>query len=114
MKIVSNFGQRIPSLVEQITRADTSAEKADATLTTAHQAKGLEWDHVILGDDFPDMMVGGLPATPANARSAKEKALPLEEANLAYVAGSRARKHLTESPSMADFLKYAGVNPGSA
>ena len=28
-------------------------DNPDIVLTTAHKAKGLEWDHVVLADDFP-------------------------------------------------------------
>ena len=89
---------------------DTSAERADATLTTAHRAKGQEWDRVVLGEDFPEMMINGAPRTAINAKLADKKPLSLEEANLAYVAATRAKKVLEESETMADFLVYAGVN----
>lgn len=46
---------------------------------TAHQAKGLEWDHIVLGDDF---------------RSSSQ-----EEMNLHYVALTRARRLCENLPS---------------
>jgi superfamily I DNA/RNA helicase len=47
------------------------------TFSTVHRAKGLEWDVVVVGDDFPD----------------PEKAGP-EEVNLRYVAATRAKRVL--------------------
>ena len=81
---------------------------------TAHKAKGQEWDEVTLGDDFPEMMLGTVPRTAANAKAFKEKGLSVEEVNLAYVAATRAKKELRESDSMADFLRWAGVNSADA
>ena len=110
LNIVDQYGARIPDLVARLLRADTDEANADATLTTAHRAKGLEWDHVILGDDFPDMMVGPVPRTPANAKMVEEKPFTVEEANLAYVACTRARKKLTPGDSLDAFLEWAGVS----
>lgn len=111
MKIVSNYGSSIPRYVDQIIQADTTADRAHATLTTAHKAKGQEWDEVILGDDFPEMMISGLPRTAIRAKALGENGLSIEEANLAYVAATRAKKKLRESGHMAEFLQWAGVNP---
>lgn len=33
----------------------SSPEKADISVTTGHKSKGLEWDHVTVGDDFFDL-----------------------------------------------------------
>lgn len=106
MKIVSNYGSKIPLYVEQLTRSDTPADKATATLTTAHQSKGQEWDFVELGDDFPAMMVGELPRTAVNAKQADEKSLGQEEANLIYVASTRAKKELVQFESQKDFTEW--------
>ena len=114
MKIVSNYGSSIPQYVDRLVRADTPVDRAHATLTTAHKAKGQEWDEVTLGDDFPEMMLGTVPRTAANAKAFKEKGLSVEEVNLAYVAATRAKKELRESDSMADFLRWAGVNSADA
>lgn len=67
-----------------------------------------------MGDDFPEMMLGTVPRTAANAKAFKEKGLSVEEVNLAYVAATRAKKELRESDSMADFLRWAGVNSADA
>ena len=49
----------------------------DITLTTSHKAKGLEWDSVVLADDFPEI----------------EK-MKGDELNLLYVAATRGKRYL--------------------
>lgn len=56
--------------------------KPDVIYITAHKAKGLEWDNVIIADDFPSAYKDG------------EWALTQQERNLAYVAHTRAKKVL--------------------
>jgi superfamily I DNA/RNA helicase len=58
-------------------------EAADLIVSTAHKAKGREWDTVQLADDFPD------PRQSFEAMMNPEAALP--ELRLIYVAATRAR-----------------------
>lgn len=55
-------------------------ETYDILYTTAHKAKGLEWDNVCLAEDF---------RTPVTAKGWQD--LPEEEVNLLYVAATRAK-----------------------
>lgn len=81
--------KRIARLVEtkQTTRFVTalkqlkSKDGADVLLTTAHKSKGMEWDNVIVADDFPIK------------RDMKENT-NVQEVNLFYVACTRAIKTL--------------------
>ncbi|RVD89496.1 uncharacterized protein DFL_000500 [Arthrobotrys flagrans] len=66
---------------------------ADVILTNAHQSKGLEWDDVIIADDF----VHGLEGFPDQIKST-------EATNLLYVACTRARNRLQISQKLATFL----------
>ncbi|XP_061202831.1 F-box DNA helicase 1 isoform X2 [Neopsephotus bourkii] len=51
--IVEKYRERIPKLVEQIERNHVPHEAgADYIIGTVHQAKGLEFDTVLLADDF--------------------------------------------------------------
>lgn len=52
----------------------------DIIYITAHKSKGLEWDNVVIADDFP------------NAYKDGEWALTDQERNLQYVAHTRAKK----------------------
>jgi hypothetical protein len=54
--IVDKYQDSVPSQIEQVRKSLVPyQEDADITLVTAHRAKGLEWDNVILCDDFPEL-----------------------------------------------------------
>jgi len=79
----------IPRLVADLrdhTTDDPAA--ADIVVSTAHKAKGLEWDVVVLQDDFPDIF-DTEKVTPEQRK---------DELNLLYVANTRARKVLVINP----------------
>jgi len=102
-KIVETYRDRIPELIERIRQTRDPA--AEVTITTAHRAKGLEFDNVILGDDFPALMIDGvLPAVRGLVDD--EDVLPEEEANLWYVATTRARKSLVLNQMLHDFVLW--------
>ncbi len=61
----------------------THEKDAQVTVSTAHRSKGLEWDVVVLNEDFCDITDPLL--------SAEERQ---DETNLLYVAVTRARKTL--------------------
>lgn len=63
-------------LVERVENASRFNGEPDITVTTVHQAKGAEWDNVLLFDDW----VRGISTD--------------EEKNLLYVAATRAKKKL--------------------
>lgn len=73
-------------------------EDPDVTLTTAHKAKGREWDIVLLGEDFP------------SGYNAKGEWVGLQdmERNLLYVALTRAIKVLMYNSSVADLMERMG------
>ena len=61
-------------------------DKIDVVITTAHRAKGLEWDRVRIGDDFWGPKVD---------KDTGDKSMPApEELKLDYVAVTRAKKAL--------------------
>lgn len=68
--------------IERALNAMVSESDADLIVSTAHKAKGREWDAVKLGSDFPD------PTDPA------ARAVGPEELRLLYVAATRARHTL--------------------
>lgn len=74
VKMVKDRG--IPELIEALNSTAMYANGADLTLTTAHKAKGLEWERVKLYGDF--------------ATSIDTKPLDQSEINLLYVASTRA------------------------
>lgn len=72
-----------PTIIEALGRMTPEAT-ADVVLSTAHKAKGREWDTVALASDFPDGTApDGSPREPED-----------EELRLVYVAITRARREL--------------------
>jgi superfamily I DNA/RNA helicase len=74
-----------------------SEDSADRIVSTAHKAKGREWDSVRIGEDFrqsPDEETGVIE-------------LDRSEAMLCYVAVTRAQKEL--GASALDWLKTEDV-----
>ena len=86
IKLINLYGTN--DLVSTLEECNTVASRADYTLTTAHKSKGLEWDNVRLSGDFRSMPD---PKDPGD--KAKSLWSP-EEANLLYVAATRAKNTL--------------------
>lgn len=74
-------------------------EEADVVISTAHSAKGLEWPVVVLADDFPDLIKMLLQKHPQFD----------DEANLLYVAATRARTTLVINSTLTSVLRYEYV-----
>ncbi len=87
-KVVEEFTDGIPQLVEDIRKnAVPNSQDAAMTLTTAHRAKGLDWDYVRISDDFKVLEEAENIA--ANHPGAD---MPIQDINLLYVAVTRAKK----------------------
>lgn len=75
----------IPKLLAALRRNSTDDQsKADVTVSTVHRSKGLEWDVVMLEEDFPDIF--------DTEKINGEKLV--DELNLLYVGATRAKKVL--------------------
>ena len=97
-RVVRHYGSRIPALVSQIERAAVATPAAaQVCLSTAHKTKGLEFDQVLLADDFPSLV--HIPAAE----------LDPEEVNLLYVAVTRTVEVLEINTSLRDVLERAEV-----
>lgn len=86
---------RLKELLKQVDGNERHEASCDVLLSTAHKSKGREWDQVILADDFPtptDQDLGLAP--PEGGDEIKESKWNPEEANLLYVAVTRAKKVL--------------------
>ena len=113
LNVVDEFGGDIPRLVEALQGADNPRDQANVCLATAHKSKGLEWASVVLGEDFPDMMTGGMPRARAFMdRDSENEPLSADEANLIYVAATRAKKNLRRFPQLADFMSWWQTHQG--
>jgi superfamily I DNA/RNA helicase len=87
IKFINTYGSSIfeinKAIKEKIT---TKKENADIIFTTTHKAKGLEYDQVIMANDF---ITKKEMTNPKNKMSYTQV---LEELNIYYVAATRAKK----------------------
>lgn len=91
---------RLPAKLKAIEEACTS-DMAYTTLATAHRSKGLEWDRVKVLGDFKNIL---LP----EARERMGQAEVEAEANLLYVAVTRARKEcIVSKPEFSVWLNLS-------
>ncbi|KAM6146940.1 F-box DNA helicase 1 [Phoenicopterus ruber ruber] len=104
--IVKKYKERIPELLQKIKSSHVSQETtADYLIGTVHQAKGLEFDTVLIADDF--MNVQSLNNT-YKRNNFGIGTCPEDEWNLFYVAVTRAKKCLLMSKSVEHLLALAG------
>jgi F-box protein, helicase, 18 len=106
------YGKDIPYLVNCFrTNALATEAGASLVLSTIHGAKGMEWDHVQLGEDFDctgkafdELMLN--PTAPLSAEQ-------VQEINLLYVGFTRARHQLDLNKDSKEFFqnieRYRGV-----
>lgn len=114
ISIVEKFGRRVPDLVAAVKAAHGEVVDGTVQLCTAHRSKGLEWSEVVMADDFPAMMSdANVPKTRrfAGANADADQVLPKEEANLAYVAATRARCELTPNKQLDQLLRWCANFP---
>ncbi|MFH8620153.1 UvrD-helicase domain-containing protein [Streptomyces sp. NPDC017979] len=87
VEIIEKHG--VAKVLDAMNRLHSESE-AQVTVSTAHKAKGREWDTVCIAQDFREPI--------SRERDLEGNALPgeldLEDARLAYVAVTRARRHL--------------------
>lgn len=98
-RIVGTYSHKIPDLLHQI-RALAVDDVCDAqrVFSTAHRAKGLEFDQACLADDFYELMSNGQP-------------IPLQdvdrqEVHLHYVAATRGIEAMQPSLQLKEFVDY--------
>lgn len=98
-------GNAIPGLVERIRREHVPAEQATVHLATAHRTKGLEFDQVILENDFAPLDDEGCLILPTTQEE-------VEEVNLLYVALTRAVQALEINDALRCGLLALGRDGG--
>ncbi len=104
-KLVKQYRDSIPGLIDSIYKTamvySPDTPKDACVLTTAHKSKGLEFNRVIMADDFSDMLTDG-PVPELDFEWAKEEP---EEVNVIYVAATRARKVLELPEKLEKYLE---------
>lgn len=103
-KIAIEYGQKLPDILSAINEKISSTQNKTAetpTISTIHQAKGLEFDWVELIDDFPEINATKMPPQALELRE-------MEEANIFYVAITRAKFGLTiTNPNLQSWAQNA-------
>lgn len=99
-KITKKYTSSIPALIDEITSKAVSDERrSDVTLTTAHKSKGLEFDQVVLTDDYTEFF---------DENGQIKEDLKDEEVNICYVAATRAQRAIEINDKLVAFLQSRG------
>jgi len=91
VKLIEEHG---PEFLVDVCNRAVPARNADYTITTAHKAKGLEWDYVRVEEDFrfkTDAETGRVTMRD-------------DEMKLLYVAFTRAKRHLEVWPMRENLI----------
>lgn len=106
IKLVKEFGRDIPQLAKELREnEELDPQRAEVVLTTAHKMKGLDHDHVVLGDDF-ECLFEAEDQLKADGELSPEME---QEINLLYVAVTRARKFVRLNLETRDWIKEKGI-----
>uniref|UniRef100_A0A3Q1HGE1 F-box DNA helicase 1 n=1 Tax=Anabas testudineus TaxID=64144 RepID=A0A3Q1HGE1_ANATE len=107
LNIVEKYQSRIPELVIRLENcSEGDYHKADFIVGTVHKAKGLEFDTVMITDDFATV-----PSSQHNLNhhpAFSFDQIPDDEWNLLYVAVTRARNSLIITKNIRHIITAAG------
>ena len=94
--LVDPYGDELPDLIKELRQKSVSPDEADLSVSTAHRSKGLEWENVIMLDDFIDLNEID-PSMPLVRET-------IEEINAIYVAMTRAAKNIEYGATLRDWI----------
>lgn len=97
-KIVDKYKGKIADIFKKIEESIVSEKEADIIFTTAHKAKGLQFDNVFLCNDFTSFI--------DNNGEMIVKNWSVEEINILYVASSRAIYKLKPNTMLKNVYNY--------
>ena len=109
VRVVEDYGNRVPALVDQIKSRHVALEKAawgsfdGIFFSPAHKSKGLEFDQVWLADDFMKFFEDGRELTAEDVDEA--------DVNLLYVALTRAKEAVRLCESFDEWLQLRHLRP---
>jgi F-box protein, helicase, 18 len=86
--LVERWAGQLPDILRRLSASAVGPQHARITLSSAHRAKGLEWDSVEVADDFLNLCDADLEAEKMTEAEFDE------EINLIYVAATRTRSGL--------------------
>lgn len=94
-KIARRYGSRVSPIYFELESRQCAREQASVTLSTAHKAKGQEFGHITLADDFLN-----IPALLAEIEEESPTEVRKEELNLLYVTLTRTKGGLAATPDI--------------
>ncbi|XP_055793743.1 F-box DNA helicase 1 isoform X1 [Salvelinus fontinalis] len=107
LSMVEKYNSRIPELVERLYGCtEREAQHADFILGTVHKSKGLEFDTVVITDDFAKVPCAAHNLPRLSSCSGGD--IPDDEWNLLYVAVTRAKSSLVITKNITNILTLAG------
>ena len=113
IRIAETYGQNIFEVVARIRAADVGPKNehmADFVLSTAHKSKGLEWDSVLIWNDFINInqvvKLGDQYMVQVSNMfdDVNRKPVDVDEINLLYVAVTRARKRVFLNTAVSELM----------
>lgn len=97
IKIIEEHQNSIPAKIAKLKKNAVSVEtESNLTVSTVHGSKGLEWDVVVVDDDFRDLLDSDINFSNEEVQ---------DEMNLLYVAATRAMKKLQINNLILGILK---------
>ena len=109
VRVILAYGHRVPDLVDEIKARHVDLSKDSwhqfdgLFFSTAHKAKGLEFEQVWLADDFMRFFEDGRELEPDEVSQ--------EEVNILYVALTRARAAIKLSGAFEEWLLHKRLMP---
>lgn len=100
VSVVTRYREKLPGLIEQVMlHACENPEQAHVLLMTAHRSKGLQFDQVVLDDDFHDLV-------DKRGKPNRTEHIDFEqEVNLLYVAMTRAKRAIRFNKQFLAFVQ---------
>lgn len=97
VRLIDEHGSHLIGQVNKLRKNAVRDEKyADVVISTAHRSKGLEWDTVIVEEDFIDFL---------DPKYEMEDDEIADELNLLYVASTRAMKNLQPNQLILSIMR---------
>jgi len=108
--VVKEFGNKLPSLINQLKSHHMPKEEAEVIFSTVHRCKGMEYDEVTLLNDFinEEKVKRNCKEDCEKKMNQVDKNKLAEEINILYVAATRAKNKLI-LPADINPLRSIGV-----
>jgi hypothetical protein len=99
IRVIEKYKEEIPNLIERLkTKSLGTLTGNEIVLTTAHKGKGMEFNSVILLDDYAELKV-------ETDKFGREVVPTVEDINILYVAATRAISNLRINEKTKEWLE---------